>query len=91
MQLLLRKTLAFVVACLLFYIFSAKTTEDGTACGILTRKLQNLHHHYSIVSRERTECVSLMYVMWFCWWFIKIIVERLYVETLRGHGIVCFF
>jgi len=33
MQLLLRKTLAFVVGCLLFYIFSAKTTGDGTACG----------------------------------------------------------
>jgi len=32
MQPLLRKTLAFVVYCLLVYIFSAKTTGDGTAC-----------------------------------------------------------
>jgi hypothetical protein len=32
MQLLLRKTLAFVVGCVLVYIFSAKITGDGTAC-----------------------------------------------------------
>jgi hypothetical protein len=31
MQLFLRKTLAFVVGCLLVYIFSAKTTGGGTA------------------------------------------------------------
>jgi hypothetical protein len=32
MQLLLRKTLVFVVGCVLVYIFSAKTTGVGTAC-----------------------------------------------------------
>jgi len=64
MQLLLRKTLAFVVGCLLVYIFSAKTTGDVRAC-VTDLEASRPASSHSSVSHQRTECVSLMHVKWF--------------------------